>query len=279
MELCRRSIVIAAFFLLIASIAESQLTVSNAAEGPQQLSSAVQRELVPAGRLRVGINIGNALLATKDAAGTTSGIAVDLARELARRLNVAMDIVSYESAGQMADAANKGGWDVAFLGTDPARGNEILFSPPYLEIESTYLVPANSSLRTIADVDRDGVRIAVSDKSAYDLFLTRALKQARLVRVPGVNPSVDLFFQQNLEALAGLRPLLVEVAQKHAGTRVMDGRFTVVEQAIGTPQRRVAGAKYLSEFVEDVKASGLVARVIGQNGIRGVSVAPLRRNY
>src|SRR5262245_1503112 len=148
MDLSRRSIVIAALLLLTAFIAESQSTaVSNTSVGARQLSSAVRQELVPTGRLRVGINIGNALLAKKDAAGTTSGISLDLAKELARRLNVVIDLVSYESAGQMADAANKGGWDIAFLGTDPARANEILFSAPYLEIESTYLVPAGSPLR------------------------------------------------------------------------------------------------------------------------------------
>jgi len=246
--------------------------------GAQQISSVARREIAPTGRLRMAINFGNALLATKDAAGVPAGITVDLAREISRRVGLPMDIVSYESAGHIADAAKTGVWDVAFLGADPARGNEIIFSTPYLEIESTYLVPAGSALRTVADVDRDGVRIAVSDKSAYDLFLSRTLKRARLIRAPGVNPSVDLFFQQKLEALAGLKPLLVEVTQKNPGTRVLDGRFTVVEQAIGTPQGREASAKYLREFVADIKSSGLLAKIIEKNGIRGVSIAPLRRD-
>lgn len=238
-----------------------------------QLSTSARSELVPSGKLRVGINFGNALLASKKPGGVEGGIAVDLARELARRLNVPMEIVSYDSAGQMADGAKAGKWDVAFLGADPDRANEIAFTAPYLEIDTTYLVPAGSSLRNLADVDREGVRIAVSEKSAYDLFLTRSLKHARLVRVPGVAPSVDLYFAQKLDALAGLRPILVDAAAKQPGSRVLEGSFTVVEQAIGTPKVRAAAANYLREFVEDVKRSGLVAKAIENNGIRGVSVA------
>jgi polar amino acid transport system substrate-binding protein len=237
-----------------------------------QLSTNVRSELVPTGKLRVGINFGNALLASKKA-GVEGGIAVDLARELARRLNVPMEIVSYDSAGQMADGAKAGRWDVAFLGADPDRANEIAFTAPYLEIDTTYLVPPGSSLRNLADVDRVGVRIAVSEKSAYDLFLTRSLKHATLVRVPGVGPSVDLYFAQKLDALAGLRPILVDAAAKRPGSRVLEGSFTVVEQALGTPKGRESAVKYLREFIEDVKQSGFVSKAIEKNGIRGVSVA------
>jgi polar amino acid transport system substrate-binding protein len=241
--------------------------------GAQQMSSGIRSEVAPMGKLRVGINFGNALLTSRDASGTPGGIAVDLARELARRVGVPMEVASYEAAGPMADGAKAGAWDVAFLAADPARAEEIAFTAPYLEMETTYLVPAGS-LRTLADVDREGVRVAVSDKSAYDLFLTRSLKRAQLVRAPGVNASVDLFFAGKLDALAGLKPLLVEVAEKQPGARVLDGRFMVVQQAIGTPKGRNAAAKYLREFVEDIKASGFVAKTIDKNGIRGVSVAP-----
>jgi polar amino acid transport system substrate-binding protein len=237
-----------------------------------QVSTNARSELAPTGKLRVGINFGNALLANKTASGVQGGIAVDLARELARRLNVPLEIVSYESAGQMADAAKAGGWDVAFLGADPDRASEIAFTAPYLAIDTTYLVPPGSALRTLADVDRDGVRIAVSEKSAYDLFLTRSLKHAKLVRVPGVNASIDLYFAQKLDALAALRPILVDVAGKQPGSRIIDGSFTVVEQAVGTPKNRAAAAMYLREFIEDVKRSGFVAKMIEKNGIRGVSV-------
>jgi polar amino acid transport system substrate-binding protein len=231
-------------------------------------------ELAPMGKLRVGINFGNALLANKDALGTPGGIAVDLARELTRRVGLPMELVSYETAGRMADGAKAGAWDVAFLAADPARAEEITFTAPYLEIDTTCLVPAGSPLQTLADVDREGVRIAVSDKSAYDLFLTRNLKHARLVRAPGVNASVDVFFADKLDALAGLKPLLIEVAASQPGTLVLDGRFSAVQQAVGIPKGRDAAAEYVRRFVEDIKASGLVANIIKKNAIRGVSVAP-----
>jgi polar amino acid transport system substrate-binding protein len=238
-----------------------------------QISTNVRSELAPTGKLRVGINFGNALLTNRTAAGTKGGIAVDLAHELARRLNVPLEIVDYDSAGQMADAAKDGGWDVAFLAADPDRENDIAFTAPYLGIDTTYLVPPDSPLRTLADVDREGVRVAIADKSAYDLFLTRSLKHATLIRAPGVNASVDLYFSQKLDALAGLRPTLVDAAAKQSGSRILDGSFTIVGQAVGTPKNREAGAKYLREFVEDVKRSGLVAKTIEKNGIAGVSVA------
>jgi polar amino acid transport system substrate-binding protein len=233
--------------------------------------------MAPTGRLRVGINFGNALLTRKDANGNPGGIAVDLARELAKRVNVPMEIISYNAAAGLADGAKAGAWDVAFLGSDPDRAAEIDFTAPYLEIDTTYLVPADSPLRIVADVDREGIRVSVSDKSAYDLFLTRELKRAKLVRAPGPNPSIDLFFADKLEALAGLRPLLVDVAASHPGTRILDGRFTVVQQAVGAVKGRDTSTKYLRDFIEDVKASGFVAKTIEKNGIRGVSVAPKAR--
>lgn len=240
-----------------------------------QVAPAARSDLAPTGKLRAGINFGNTLLASKDpATGNPQGIAVDLAKELGRRMNLPVEIVSYDAAGKMADGVKTGAWDVAFLGAEPERANEIAFSTPYLEIEATYLVPAGSPLRAVADVDREGVRIAISEKSAYDLFLTRNLKRARLMRTPGADASVTLFTAQKLDALAGLKPALLAAAAKIPGSRVLDGRFTVVQQAVGTPKARDAGAKYLREFVEDVKASGFVGRAIEKNGIRGVAVAP-----
>jgi polar amino acid transport system substrate-binding protein len=237
----------------------------------QAISSAARSELAPMGKLRVGINFGNAILATKDASGNPGGIAVDLARELAVRVGVPIEIVSYDAAGRMADGAKAGSWDVAFLASDPDRAGEISFTAPYLEVDTTYLVPPGSRLKTLADVDQPGIRIAVSDKSAYDLFLTRTLKRAELVRAPGPQASFDLFFANKLDALAALRPILVDLAGKHPGTRVLDGSFTVVQQAIGTPRGRDTAAKYLGEFIADIKASGLLAKTVEKNGIRGVS--------
>ena len=236
------------------------------------MSSHLHSDVAPSGKIRAGINFGNALLANRDAAGAPRGIAVDLAQELARRVGVPLEIVSYATAGKMADGAKAGAWDVAFLATDPDRATEIIFTAPYLEIPTTYLVPAASPLRTFADADREGIRIAVSAKSAYDLFLTRELKHARLVREAGVDASVDLFFAEGLDALAGLKPFLIDLAEKHPGTRLLEGHFTVVQQAVGVPKGRDAAASYVAEFVGEIKVSGLVSRLIKKNSIRGVSI-------
>ena len=241
----------------------------------QTVSHSARSELAPVGRLRVGINTGNFLLVTSCAPGTEPhGVAPDLGRELGRLLGVPVEFVVFDSAGKLADAGKAGAWDVAFLGNEPQRANEIAFTGAYLEIPVTYLVPAGSSIRAIADVDREGVRVAVAEKSAYDLFLTRNLEHAQLLRAEGIEGSYRLFLEEKLEALAGLKPRLVSDAERLPGSRVLDGQCTSVKQSIGTPKGRDAGAKYLREFVEDVKASGFVARSIAKYGVRGVSVAP-----
>jgi polar amino acid transport system substrate-binding protein len=239
------------------------------------ISPSLRSDLAPTGKLRVGINYGNPVLATRDpASGDLRGVAVDLARELGRRVGVPVELVGYDSAGKMVEGVQAGAWDVAFLAVDPARAAEIRFTGPYIEIEGTYLVPAGSPLRTIADVDREGVRIAVSAKSAYDLFLGRSLQHAQLVRAPNPNAAFDLLVAGKAEAVAGVRQSLVANAAKLPGSRVLDGRFMAIGQALGIPKGRDAAAKYLREFIEDVKASGLVAQAIEKAGIRGVSVAP-----
>ena len=240
-----------------------------------EISPAVRSELAPTGTLRVGINHGNFLLVTPGSSGTDPrGVAPDLARELGRRLGVPVSFVRYETAGAMADAVRTGGWDVAFLGAEPQRANEIAFTAAYLEIPATYLVPAGSPIQSIAEVDREGVRIAVAEKSAYELYLSRNIKHARLVRVQGLDGSFQVFVAEKLEALSGLRPrLLIDVA-KLPGARVLDGQFSAVQQAIGTPRAREAGAAYLRTFVEQVKGAGVVAEAIAKNAVQGVSVAP-----
>jgi polar amino acid transport system substrate-binding protein len=225
------------------------------------------------GRLRVGINFGNAVLATRDESGSPRGIVLDLAQELSRRMGLAIELVSYESAGRMADDAKAGSWDVAFLAADPDRAEEIAFTEPYLEVDTTYLVQANSSIGSLMEVDTQGIRISVSRKSAYDLFLSRSLKRAELVRASTPGASVDLFFAEQLDALAGLRPILIDVAEKHPGTRLLDGSFMTVKQAIGVPKGQEEAATFLREFVEDIKGSGFLAKTIERNGIRGVSIA------
>ena len=236
---------------------------------------AVRSELAPTGTLRVGINHGNFLLVTPgSSAADPRGVAPDLARELGRRLGVPVAFLRYETAGMLADAVRTGAWDVAFLGAEPQRASEIAFTAAYLEIPATYLVPAGSPIRAIGDVDRDGVRIAVADKSAYELFLSRNVKHATLVRTQGIDGSYEAFVSQGLEVLSGLRPRLLMDVKKLPGARILDGQFTAVQQAIGTPKGRAAGARYLRAFAEDVKASGLVAEAIARNAVEGVSVAP-----
>lgn len=238
-------------------------------------AAAVRAELAPSGTLRVGINHSNFLLVNPGSPhGAPRGVAPDLAAELARRLGVPMAYVSFAGAGEMADAVAHGAWDVAFLGAEPQRANEIAFSAAYLEIPVTYLVPAGSPIRSLADVDRTGVRIAVSAKSAYDLFLSRSLRHATLVRAEGLLAAFELFKTQRLEALAGLRPGLLADSGKVPGSRLLDGQVTAVKQAIGTPKARMVAARYLREFAEEVRASGLVAQLIAKHGVRGVNVAP-----
>jgi polar amino acid transport system substrate-binding protein len=167
------------------------------------------------------------------------------------------------------------GWDVGLIGAEPARAAEIAFSAAYLEIEATYLVPAGSKIRSIDEVDRTGVRIAVAARSAYDLYLSRTIQNAELVHAAGLDASYELFVRERLDALAGLRPRLAKDVQKLPGARVLEGRFTAVQQAVGTPRARVASAGFLAAFVEEAKASGLVARLIERHGVHGVNVAPL----
>jgi len=259
----------------LATMSLVALLLSSCATTPQA-PSAVRSELAPRGKLRVGINVQNFLLVNKERAdGEYSGIAVDLGRELGRRLGVPVELVAFDTAGKLADAVKSGAWDVAFLGNEPARTNEIAFSAAYLEIEAGYLVPAGSPIRTIAEVDREGVRVAVNAKSAYDLYLTRNLQRAKLHRAPTVDASYELFVAEKLDALAGLKPRLVMDAERLPGSRVLEGRFSAVQQSIGTLQGRPAGAKYLREFAEEAKASGFVAKAIERHKVPGVSVAPM----
>jgi polar amino acid transport system substrate-binding protein len=235
----------------------------------------MKNELAPTGRLRVGLNYSNFLLVLgDDAHGEPRGIAPDLGRELARKAGLPLEFVKFDGAGKLFDAVKSAACDVGFLGAEPQRANEVEFTAAYLEIPVTFLVPAGSSIRTIAELDREGVRVAVSERSAYDLYLTRTLKKAKLVRAPGIPASYDVFISQKLEALGGLKPKLVEEQARTRGSRVLEGQVTGVQQAIGAPKGRPAAAKYLREFADEVKRSGFVARTIEKHGVRGVAVAP-----
>ena len=239
------------------------------------ITPATRQDLAPGGRLRVGINYGNVILARRDpASGESHGVAIDLARELAGRLSVPVDIVAYDSVAVMVEAAPTGAWDIAFLGSDPEREKVIGFTAAYLEIEATYLVPAGSPLRTVADVDRAGVRVAAPVKANYELYLKRSLKAAQLVSTPGADAAFELLVGGKVDALAGLKQALIGLADRLPGSRMLEGRFMAVQQSIGVPRGRDAGLAYLRGLVEEAKASGLVARAIEKTGAPGVSVAP-----
>ena len=238
--------------------------------------SSLHLDLAPTGTLRVGINYGNPVLATKDPnSGRLSGVAVDLARELGRRTDLPLELVGFESAGKMVEGLKAAAWDVAFLAVDPGREQEISFTAPYIEIEGTYLVPPGSALRAIADVDHENVRVGVSSKSAYDLFLSRNLKHAELVRESSPEAAFELIVAGKVDALGGVKQHLVAHMEKLPGSRVLEGRFMAIQQALGIPKAREAGLSYLREFIEDAKASGLVARALEKAGVQGVSIAPM----
>jgi polar amino acid transport system substrate-binding protein len=235
-------------------------------------------DLAPTGKLRAAINLGNSVLAQKDEAGQPKGITPDLARELGRRLGVPVELITYEAAGKVFDAAKSGAWDIAFIAIEPVRAGEVEFSAAYVIIEGGYMVRQDSPLKVIADVDRPGVRIAVGLKSAYDLYLTRSIKNATIVRAlaGGGSAMIELFLKDKLEVVAGVKPGLVAYAKDHPDMRVMDGRFMEIQQAMGTPKGRTAGADYLRAFVEDVKASGFVAEALKRSNQSATWHRPLQ---
>ncbi|MFN2459969.1 MAG: ABC transporter substrate-binding protein [Candidatus Velthaea sp.] len=241
-------------------------------------STAAAKALAPSGRLRAAINFGNPVLAQKDPqTGQPRGVSVELARELSRRLDVPVDFVSFDAAGKVTDALQRDAWDVAFLAIDPVRSAGITFTAPYVVIEGTYLVPQNSSIRTIDDVDRAGVRVSVSRGSAYDLYLTRALKNAQLVRVPTSPDAIDAFVRDGLEAAAGVKQPIAAYASAHPNVRAIAARFMLIEQAVGIPNAHAAGTAYVRAFVEEMKASGLVAKALAASGQPDAAVAPPAR--
>ncbi|MGH8674441.1 MAG: ABC transporter substrate-binding protein [Burkholderiales bacterium] len=242
---------------------------------PPGVSPAARSDLAPTGALRAAINFGNPILAAKDpASGEPRGVSVDLSRELARRLGVPVQFVFYDAAGKVVEALKSGAWDVAYVAIDPARAVDIRYSAAYVVIEGAYLVPQGSPIRGNAEVDREGVRVAVGAGSAYDLFLSRSLKHAKIVRAPTSPQVTDLFVAQKLDVAAGVKQQLEADARRIPGLRLLEGRFMVINQAIGTPRGRETGARYLREFVEEMKASGFVAEALQRHRIEGASVGP-----
>jgi polar amino acid transport system substrate-binding protein len=238
-------------------------------------SAEVLRELAPTGTLRAAINLGNPVLARRDpTTGEPGGVSVDLARELGLWLAVPVRLVTFDAAAKVVAALASDAWDVAFLARDPARGTDLLFTTPYVIIEGTYLVREQAPFRSVDELDRPGIRIAVGKGAAYDLYLTRTLRHATLVRSDTSAGAVDLFLQAGLDAAAGVRNPLTEYSRSHRGVRVIEGRFTAIEQAVATPRNRAAAGRYLEEFIERMKASGFVTDALARSGQRDACVAP-----
>lgn len=231
-------------------------------------------ELAPTGKLRAAINFGNPILAVQDAAsGLPRGVSVDLSRELGRRLGVPVELVIFSSAGKVVEAVKAAQVDIAFVAIDPVRGADMLQTPPYVIIEGAYLVRSDSPIKSNAEVDRAGNRIVVGNGSAYDLYLTRELKAATLVKAPTSPTVTDLFLAQKLEVAAGVKQQLQADAKRLPGLRLLDGRFMVINQAMGIPKGRDAGIRYLRDFIEEMKASGFVAQALARHSIQGAVVA------
>jgi polar amino acid transport system substrate-binding protein len=235
------------------------------------VSSEVVKEFAPTGRLRAAINQGNSVLAQKGPNGEALGVTVELARELAKRLGVPADLVIFDGAGKAFDALKSGATDIGFLAIEPVRAAEVDFTAPYVLIEGTYMVPKDSALKAIDDVDRAGVRIAVNKGSAYDLYLSRTLKHATLMRG---DDGVGLFRKDKLEAAGGVRQPLEQFARQDPGVRVMAGRFMAIQQAMGLPKGRARAHEYLRGFVEEMKASGFVADALKRSNQPDAQVAP-----
>ncbi len=230
--------------------------------------------LAPTGTLRAALNLGNPVLVQRGADGAPRGTTVDLARELGRRLGVPVAFLEYDGAGKVADAAGSGVWDVAFMAIDPVRAADIEFTAPYVVIEGTYVVPEASPLQTVEAVDHPGIRVAVGQASAYHLFLARTLRHAALVTAPTGEASAELFLHGGAEVLAGVRQPNDALVRAAPGLRAIPGRFMSIQQAMGVPHGRGAGAGYLRAFVEDVKAFGFVARALAGSGQDSGLVAP-----
>lgn len=252
------------------------LLMTGCASTPPDPRAAARAELGATGKLRAAINFGNPILASRDAAGEPRGVSVDLAREAGRRLDLPIELVLFNSAGSVVEAVKTRQVDLAFVAIDPVRAADMEYTAPYVIIEGAYLVRTGSPLQRNDDVDRRGNRVAVGRGSAYDLFLTRELKSAALVRAPTSPEVTDLFLAQKLEVAAGVKQQLEADAKRVGGVRLLPGRFMVIEQAMGVPKGRLAAQAWLGGFIEEMKASGFVAASLRRHGIEGAGVAPAR---
>jgi polar amino acid transport system substrate-binding protein len=239
------------------------------------MNDKVRAQLAPTGVLRAGINLSNFLLVTgRSESGDPTGVAPDMAREIARALDVPVKYVTFKSPGELGDQVGKDVWDIGLIGAEPQRAEKIQFTAAYVEIEATYMVPEGSPIKSIADVDKAGVRIAVSARSAYDLWLVNNIRNATLVQVNGLDAAYEKFMSDKLEVLAGLRPGLLKDVEKAPGLKILDGKFTAVQQAVGTAKANIEAAAFLADFVEKAKKSGMVQGFIDRHKVKGLSVAP-----
>lgn len=259
--------------LLTASLIAGCVT-STPGPGPEARAAAA--ELAPGGTLRAAINYGNPILAKRGPMGEPQGVSVDLAREAARRLDLPLQLVAFGSAGAVVEAVKANQVDLAFVAIDPVRAADTEYTAPYVIIEGAYLVRDGSPLTRNEEVDRPGTRVAVGRGSAYDLFLTRELRAATLVRAPTSPAVIDLFLADRLDVAAGVRQQLESDATRVGGVRMLPGRFMVIEQAIGVPRGRLAAQAWLAGFIEQMKASGFVTEALKRHGIEGAAVAPVR---
>lgn len=259
-----------------AACVATAMLLTGCASAPSDSKATAAAQFGATGKLRVAINLGNPILASRDAAGAARGVSVDLAREAARRLGLPIELVQFTSAGSVVDAVKAGRVDLAFVAIDPVRAMDIAYTAPYVIIEGAYMVRNDSPLRDNAEVDRAGQRVVVGKGSAYDLYLTRELKAATLVRAPTSPEVTAQFLAQNLEVAAGVRQQLEADQKRVGGMRMLPGRFMVIEQAMGVPKDRTAAQAWLSSYIEEMKASGFVADALRRHGIAGADVAPPR---
>ena len=240
------------------------------------LHDTLRQAFAPSGTLRASINLGNPILARRHAdTGEPFGVSVDLARSLAQQLGVGVELLVFDTASQSVQAVREERADIGFFAIDPLRSEGLCFSAPYVLIEGSYLVPEASPIRRNEDVDRHGTRVVVGQGSAYDLFLSRELQHATIVRAPSSQTVVAQFVAQDLDVAAGVRQQLEADMALHPGHRLLPGRFMVIQQAMGLPQGRgPAAAAALAQFVESMKAGGFVAQALQRHGIQGASVAP-----
>jgi polar amino acid transport system substrate-binding protein len=250
------------------------LPAAAAATNAPVSAADAARSLAPTGRLRAAINLGNAVLAQRSATGELTGVSVVLAKTLGERLNLPVDLIPYDAAARVFEAAGSGAWDIAFLANEPERAAKISFSAPYVSIDGTYLVRRDAPFARVADLDRKGITIAVGQGAAYDLALTRVLKNAELKRAPTSAAAIALFLSGATDAAGGVRQALMDAARTRNDVRVLPDRFTQIEQCMAVPRGREAGAAYVRAFLEEMKASGRVRAALDATGQDGAVVSP-----